>query len=71
VSRLVIKKIDRLDVDRLQAVARSTFSGTFASANTREDMAAYLDEDLSTEKLTAELENGDPNSTSPCSRVRW
>jgi ribosomal protein S18 acetylase RimI-like enzyme len=43
------------DVLALQAIARETFYETFAQSNTPENMAMYLDNDFSLEKLEAEL----------------
>lgn len=48
------------DLELLQQIGRQTFSETFASSNTEEDMAAYLKEGFAIEKLTAELNN--PNA---------
>lgn len=48
------------DIDQLQRIGRQTFSETFASSNTSENMVSYLDEGFSNEKLTKEL--NDPNS---------
>lgn len=45
------------DLELLQQIGRQTFSETFASSNTEEDMAAYLKEGFAIEKLTAELNN--------------
>ncbi|HEX2969997.1 MAG TPA: GNAT family N-acetyltransferase, partial [Bacteroidales bacterium] len=43
----------------LQEIGRQTFSETFASVNTAEDMIKYLDARFSSEKLYAELNNND------------
>ncbi len=48
------------DVDKLQAISRSTFSQTFAEHNSSEDLAIYLDTSYAVEKLTKEINN--PNS---------
>ena len=56
-ENIEIKKVTVNDVDQLQKIGRQTFSETFSSSNTEENMAKYLDEGFSTEKLTAELSN--------------
>ncbi|SFG93773.1 GNAT family N-acetyltransferase [Pontibacter chinhatensis] len=45
------------DLTQLQAISRQTFSETFSANNTEENMAKYLEEELSLEKLAAELRN--------------
>jgi ribosomal protein S18 acetylase RimI-like enzyme len=55
-----IKKITRKDIARLQKIGRQTFSETFSAGNSDENMAKYLKEGFSLEKLTFELNN--PNS---------
>src|SRR3954447_24444784 len=50
-----IKKVALNDIDQLQKISRQTFSETFSSANTEENMEKYLEEGLSKEKLTAEI----------------
>jgi ribosomal protein S18 acetylase RimI-like enzyme len=45
------------DLDRLQAIAKTTFSETFAHMNSEENMRKYLEEDHSSEKLRKELIN--------------
>ncbi|MCE3278074.1 MAG: family N-acetyltransferase [Bacteroidetes bacterium] len=52
-----IKKATVSDINELQAIGRQTFFETFASGNTEENMAKYLEEGFSKEKLTAELSN--------------
>lgn len=47
------------DIDQLQQVSRQTFYETFSPINTEENMRKYLEEELSTEKLTGELTNND------------
>lgn len=54
-----IKKIGLQDIDRLQAISKQTFYETFAAVNTEENMARYLAESFSIEKLTTELNNPD------------
>jgi ribosomal protein S18 acetylase RimI-like enzyme len=48
------------DIDLLQNIGRLTFSETFSSVNNPEDMARYLEDSFSIEKLMAEL--SDQNS---------
>jgi ribosomal protein S18 acetylase RimI-like enzyme len=54
-----IRKISIEDLDELQRVSRQTFHDTFAAVNSAENMAKYLEEELSTEKLSKELANPD------------
>lgn len=50
-----IREANTKDLPVLQAIARKTFYETYASMNTAENMSKYLNEDLGTEKLRAEL----------------
>ena len=59
-NEIVINKIGNEQIDQLQQIGRLTFSETFAESNSAENMAKYLDEAYSYEKLNAEL--NDPNS---------
>ena len=52
-----LKRVSLNEIDQLQKIGKQTFFETFASANTKEDMDAYLDEAFSIEKLTSELNN--------------
>ena len=54
-SPIEIKKVTINDIDILQKISRQTFSETFSSKNTEEDMNIYLDEGLSNDRLTMEL----------------
>jgi len=45
------------DLATLQAIGRKTFVETFSTGNSEENMAAYLEEGFSKEKLEAELRN--------------
>ncbi len=54
-----IRKALLQDIEQLQAISRKTFGETFADRNTVENMNKYLTEELSIEKLTAELTNPD------------
>lgn len=59
-NSLEIKKVTLEDLTALQLIGRQTFSETFASVNSEENMIKYLDESFAAEKLTKELNN--PNS---------
>ncbi|NDV96664.1 GNAT family N-acetyltransferase [Dysgonomonas sp. 521] len=52
-----IRKVTSSDIHQLQEISRRTFSEAFSEVNTGEDMNKYLEENLSLEKLTAELNN--------------
>jgi ribosomal protein S18 acetylase RimI-like enzyme len=54
-NNIQIKQVDINDVEQLQAISKLTFSEAFSSLNTQENMAKYLEESFSIEKLTAEL----------------
>ncbi len=60
VHSVSIQKITLNEVEALQAISRLTFYETFAEVNTEENMSSYLENDLSLESLSAELNN--PNS---------
>ncbi len=49
-TRVTIK-----DIDELQKISRQTFTDTYASGNTEENMRSYLQNTFSTERLSAEL----------------
>ncbi|MBB6609980.1 GNAT family N-acetyltransferase [Pontibacter sp. Tf4] len=55
-----IKKATIDDINQLQKIGRQTFSETFSAGNSEENMAKYLEEGFSLEKLTTEL--NDPGS---------
>lgn len=57
VESINIKKAILNDIDQLQYIGRETFSETFSSSNTEENMSKYLDEGFSHEKLMDELSN--------------
>jgi diamine N-acetyltransferase len=59
-NEIVINKIGIEQIDQLQQISRQTFSETFAESNSAENMAKYIEEAYSYEKLSAEL--NDPNS---------
>ena len=54
-----IKKINNSDEDikKLQTIAKQTFTETFGSQNTAEDLAKFLNEEYDFDKLKAEVEN--------------
>ncbi|WP_296618743.1 GNAT family N-acetyltransferase [Marivirga sp.] len=57
---LIIKKVSLKDIADLQKISRKTFFETYAVGNTEEDMLRYLNQEFTSEKLIAEL--NDPNS---------
>ena len=54
---VIIRPASRLDLATLQAIGRKTFAETFADSNSEENLAAYLEEGFSEDKLGAELRN--------------
>jgi diamine N-acetyltransferase len=54
-NNIEIKQLTISDLDQLQAIGRQTFSETFNSSNTEENMRKYLDEEFSSDKLSKEL----------------
>jgi ribosomal protein S18 acetylase RimI-like enzyme len=56
-SQFIIRKINSKDLTHLQAISRKTFSETFAEHNTKDDLNAYLDQQLSIEQLNEEINN--------------
>jgi diamine N-acetyltransferase len=50
-----IKKVLLSDIDQLQIISRLTFRETFSVYNTKENIAKYLEEEFSIEKLITEL----------------
>ncbi len=59
-NSILITPIDLLDIEKLQAISRSTFKQTFSEHNNAADMEAYLNNSFSKEKLWSEINN--PNS---------
>lgn len=45
------------DIETLQKISRQTFTETFGSQNTAEDLAKFLNEEYDFDKLKAEVEN--------------
>ncbi len=54
-----IRQVELIDVGQLQNISRTTFLEAFSSMNTPENMAKYLEERFSIEKLSAELSDQD------------
>lgn len=52
---VVIKIVSTEDVETLQQISRQTFTETFSGENSEEDMVKYLEDNLSSEKLSKEL----------------
>lgn len=50
-----IRKLTPKDLDQLVEISRYTFKETFAALNTEENMAKYLEEAMSSSRLSAEL----------------
>lgn len=59
-ENIVLKKVSLKESDQLQKIGRQTFSETFSTFNTEENMKEYLEKEFSDEKLNIEL--ADPNS---------
>lgn len=59
-DKIEIKKVTINELPQLQEIGKKTFSETFSSGNSEENMKAYLDEKFSTDKLRTEL--SDTNS---------
>lgn len=56
-SSIDIVPVTISEVEKLQAISKTTFTETFSEVNTEENMQRYLDENLSLEKLKEELTN--------------
>jgi hypothetical protein len=54
-ANIEIKQVKVDEIDELQKIGRQTFSETFSSDNSEEDMKKYLDEGFASEKLKTEL----------------
>jgi ribosomal protein S18 acetylase RimI-like enzyme len=54
-ENIIVKKLTLRDIEQLQKVSKQTFLETFSAGNKEENMAKYLAEGFSLEKLTAEL----------------
>lgn len=58
-ENIKIEKVAIEQIDHLQSIGKKTFSQTFSSTNTEENMAKYLEEGFSVQKLTKEFNNPD------------
>ena len=56
-NNIEIKRATIDDLDQLQKIGRITFSETFSSVNTEENMNKYLNEEFSVQKLSGELQD--------------
>lgn len=56
-TNIEIREVTPDQIGQLQQISRQTFQETFAAVNTAENMAKYLEEELSIEKLQSELNN--------------
>jgi ribosomal protein S18 acetylase RimI-like enzyme len=54
---ILIKRVLLEDIELLQKIGRQTFSETFSSSNSSENMQKYLEESFAKEKLILELQN--------------
>jgi ribosomal protein S18 acetylase RimI-like enzyme len=59
IDTIEIKRVYPDDIDELQNISRNTFTETFSTEDNGENMAKYVAECFSLEKLTAELNNKD------------
>ncbi len=59
-DKIKIEQINNSHIEALQQIGRQTFEETFAESNSAENMAKYLEEAYSFEKLNEEIYN--PNS---------
>jgi diamine N-acetyltransferase len=60
IDKIKIEQINHSHIEALQQIGRQTFEETFAESNSAENMAKYLEEAYSNEKLSTEL--NDQNS---------
>ena len=56
-ENITIPGVTLNDIEQLQIISRETFSETFSSSNTKENIAKYLADGFSIEKLTEEVNN--------------
>mgnify|MGYP000193269944 CR=1 FL=1 len=56
-SLFVIDEVHLNQVEQLQSISRQTFYETYCSMNTKENIDKYLNENLSIQKLSEELNN--------------
>jgi ribosomal protein S18 acetylase RimI-like enzyme len=55
--KILIRKCDIADIEKLLEISRTTFSATFSTFNTVENMEKYLSRHITREKLLDELKN--------------
>jgi diamine N-acetyltransferase len=55
ITNIEIVRVTPNHVKLLQSISQQTFTETFSAANTEENMRRYLDENLSMDKLSAEV----------------
>jgi len=56
-ENIIVEKVILKDVNQLQKVSKQTFLEAYSAGNIEENMAKYLEESFSMEKLTSELNN--------------
>ncbi|MEJ5961593.1 GNAT family N-acetyltransferase [Pedobacter immunditicola] len=56
-ENIIVEKVALKDVNQLQKVSKQTFLEAFSVGNSQVNMAKYIEEAFSLEKLTAELNN--------------
>ncbi|MEJ5056005.1 GNAT family N-acetyltransferase [Sphingobacterium sp. MYb382] len=56
-ENIIVQKVTLNDIEQLQKIGKETFLETFAAVNTEENIAQYLAEGLSKEKLLQELQD--------------
>jgi ribosomal protein S18 acetylase RimI-like enzyme len=56
-ENIEIRKVTLNDIETLAEIGRQTFSETFSDSNNADDMAKYMDDGFSIEKLTEEVGN--------------
>lgn len=54
---MTIKKVTIQDIESLKEISKLTFIETYSSKNSYENMAKYLENEFSTEKITTDLMN--------------
>ncbi|NQD70423.1 GNAT family N-acetyltransferase [Sphingobacterium shayense] len=54
-ENITIRQATQYDIVQLQTIGKETFSETFSSSNSKENMGKYLSEGFSSEKLAMEL----------------
>jgi ribosomal protein S18 acetylase RimI-like enzyme len=58
-NSITILQVGLNDVEKLQAISRTTFSQTFDEHNSPEDMQTYLDKSFAIDQLKTEINNPD------------